>query len=271
MQLKTEIKSYFPATEFAGVFITAFSVTFCYILTAIQGGNEPVYKYLIFFATLCFYSTDHFFDVLKYAVRENIPASYKVLYRTVSVISGLVAMIVVARLWQYHSVLIDFIPAIFSAVAYILIFRRKEVFFLVVRLLLVAITASLIVYSGNANRGYVGGFNLPVFCSIFLVMLMNVIVSIQLDQLKDQQLGNLNLFNLMNRNHVNWLRYSVGFIIVITAVVFAVYSDNFRLAAGSILYTLLMIPVAAYYEKLPHGLYRIIPDFLLPLAFLPLW
>lgn len=271
MQLKTEIKSYFPATELAGVFITAAGIFLSYILTARQAGIEPVYQYLVFFTTLCFYSTDHFFDILKYSRRENLSVWYRKIYLTVSISSGIAALFAYAVLWPERRVLMDFLPAVISALAYVFFFRRMGIIFLFLRLILVAITAAFVVNSGTLTGGDIVRYDLQYFCMVFLVMLMNVVVSMQLDQSKDQYLRNRNLFSLMSRKNVVQLRHWVAAMIVIISVVLAIYSGKSAIGAGVVLYTSLMVLVANFSAKLPYGLYRILPDILLPLAFLPLW
>jgi len=271
LQSKPDIKSYFPVAELAGLFITASSVTFCYFLTSRFAGNEPTYQWLIFFATLFFYSTDHVLDLRKYAALHRFAAWFFIVHWFIVLVSGVMLLFFTINLWSTNALVMDFMPAVVSAAVYVVIIKRKESFFLAVKMAIIALTATLVIHAGFAGDGCIPRSGLLYWIPAFAGMLFNVLVSVKLDQRKDRGFGNGNFFDHINLKTEKWIMgFAAAGTIIAAAIAEALTAQSGILLCTSAYVTLLFL-MMLFAGKRPVGIYRVIPDALLPLLVLYMW
>lgn len=254
MLSKTNLLFFYPKTELVGVFVTAWAVSLCYVLAQqpdLNGG-------LLFFATLGYYSIDHFFD-LRRIKQENLTV-FTGWYMALIVFSAVAfagLMVLHGFSSSFNGFMLKFWPtALIGAIYFALRFFGNGWFTALLKWPLISLSVGFAIN--------ISATDLEMEITL-LVCLCNVMAFSYLERKKDAGLGNVNLFNAgLNKGVL------ISFLLLVfgAGIILALFY-HVPIGWGATVYGMLVLMICIFETKFRQNTYRWWLDALLPLAFLP--
>gem|GEM_PF-2521710 len=254
LPLKINYLFFYPKTELVGVFITAWAVSICYALVQQPDLNCG----LLFFATLGYYSIDHFFDLRR--IKQANLTVFTGWYLALIVISALAfagLMVLHGFASSFNGFMHKFWPTtLIGAIYFALRFWGNGRFTAIMKWFLISLSVGFAINFPAADLETA----MPV-----LVCLCNVMAFSFLERKKDEGLGNVNLFNAGLKKGV-----IISFLLMVSgAGIIMAWFYNVPRGWGAAVYGVLVLLICSLETKFRQNTYRWWLDALLPMAFLP--